>query len=145
MATSTAQRQKRENGPVDNIAGDEVPPGAMGEPLGSINRPVSLNETSADVIDSRNGVPARTDRSFTTTFAIAAVVLLLAFLVALYLGSRGVDTTTSTGTEAPISETAPAVPGSTTGSTDTTGGTAAPGAAGTTGTGTTGTSGATAP
>ena len=145
MATSTAQRQRRENRPVDNIAGNEVPPGAMGEPLGSINRPVSLNETSADIIDSRNGVPARTDRSFTTTFAIAAVVLLLAFLVALYLGSRGVDTTTSTGTEAPVSETAPAVPGNATGSTDTTGGTAAPGAAGTTGTGTTGTSGATAP
>lgn len=145
MATSTAQRQRRENRPVDSIAGNEVPPGAMGEPLGSMNRPVSLNETSADGIDSRNGVPARTDRSFTTTFAIAAVVLLLAFLVALYLGSRGVDTTTSTETEAPISETAPAVSGSTTGSTDTTGGTAAPGAAGTTGTGTTGTSGATAP
>ena len=145
MATSTAQRQRRENRPVDNIAGNEVPPGAMGEPLGSMNRPVSLNETSADVIDSRNGVPARTDRSFTTTFAIAAVVMLLAFLVALYLGSRGVDTTTSTGTEAPISETAPAVPGTTTGSTDTTGGTAAPGAAGTTGTGTTDTSGATTP
>lgn len=49
----------------------------------------------------------RADRGFTTTFAVAAIVLLGAFLVALYLGSRSSDVASTTGTQAPVTENAP--------------------------------------
>ncbi len=49
----------------------------------------------------------RPDRGFTTTFAVAAIVLLGAFLVALYLGSRSSDVASTTGTETPVTESAP--------------------------------------
>lgn len=50
----------------------------------------------------------RTDRGFTTTFAIAALVLLGAFLVALYLGSRTSDVAGNPGNQTPVTENAPA-------------------------------------
>ena len=132
-----------------------VPLGAMQEPLGSMERPVPNSTESVDGPGFRDpslretSVPASTGRGFTTTFALAAVVLLVAFMVALYLGSNGSDVTnTATDTTAPITETAPVVPGNGD-STDTTGSTTvAPDGAGTTtppvvepqpGTGTTGT------
>ena len=148
MATPTAQRQRRDNRPMDNATDNEDPLATRGEPLGAIDRPVAMTDPNGDSINTRSTIPPHTGRGFTTTFAIAAVVLLVAFLIALYLGSQGTDTTTSTGTTAPVTETVPAVPNTTTGSTDTTGVTPAPGATdttgtapatGTTGTGTTGT------
>lgn len=50
----------------------------------------------------------RADRGFTTTFAIAAIVLLGAFLVALYLGSRSSDVASNPGNQTPVTENAPA-------------------------------------
>jgi hypothetical protein len=148
MATPTAQQQRRPNRPMDTIADNEVPVATREERLGTMDRPRAMDEANADPIGTRNTVPPRPAGGFTTTFAIAAIVLLVAFLIALYLGSQGTDTTTSTGTTAPVTETVPAVPNNTTGSADTTGVTPAPGATdttgtapapGTTGTGTTGT------
>jgi hypothetical protein len=102
---------------------DEAPLGAMQEPLGSTERPVSRTSDENDVnlgtrtTTSRTGTVDR-GRGFTTTFAIVAVVLLAAFLVALYLGSNGTNEATApTGTQAPVAETSPATPDETTGST----------------------------
>jgi hypothetical protein len=77
----------------------------------------------------------RPDRGFTTTFAIAAIVLLGAFLVALYLGSRTADVATNPDTQTPVTENAP-VTGTGTTTNDATGSTtAAPPAGGTATTG----------
>ena len=163
MANPSADRTNRRDTRTGAAVSPEtaVPLGAMQEPLGSMERPVLDTAETVDGPAYRDpslretSVPARTDRGFTTTFALAAVVLLVAFMVALYLGSSGSDvTTTATDTTAPVTETAPAIPGNGD-STDTTGSTTvAPDGTGTTsppvvepqpGAGTTGTTGTTNP
>ncbi|WP_421696067.1 hypothetical protein [Aestuariivirga sp.] len=104
----------------------------MQEPLGSMDRPVPRNDENdlnlnQDGVTRRAGNLGRTEtvgaerggRSFTTTFAIAAVVLVAAFLIALWLSSNRTDVATApAGTEAPIADTtAPGTANDTTGST----------------------------
>lgn len=59
----------------------------------------------------------RADRGFTTTFAIAAIVLLGAFLVALYLGSRSSDVASNPDNQTPVTQNAPATGTGSTGTT----------------------------
>lgn len=110
--------------------------------------------STADTMATRS--ERRPDRGFTTTFAIAAIVLLGAFLVALYLGSRSSDVATNPDNQTPVTENAPATGTTTndaTGSTtpapapsdSTTTAPATPPANSTTGTGTNSTTGTTAP
>lgn len=90
----------------------------MQEPLGSMDRPGSrtsdLNEVNLPPGETarRTGNPgttgrppsdtaARGGRSFVNTFAIAAVVLLVAFLIAFYMGTNRNDLATGTGTTNP--------------------------------------------
>lgn len=106
----------------------------MQEPLGSMDRPVprgsdidDLNLSQTDTV-RRPGDPGYTatprtvagrSGSATSTFAIVAVILLAAFLVALYLGSNRSQVATGVGTtQAPVADST----GGTTG-TDTTGST----------------------
>jgi hypothetical protein len=95
------------------------------------------------------------DRGFGTTFAIAAVVLLVAFLIALYFGMSVPDSSTTSNappdTQTPVTETVPEATGEAPASDTTT--PAAPAQPETTGeapapapsTGTAGTSGSTNP
>ena len=90
------------------------------EPLGSMERPAPRSSEN-DLNIPRDGRRERVDlasagrgsRSFTATFAIAAAVLLAAFLIALWLGSNRTDVATApagdtTGsTTAPLQQTAP--------------------------------------
>lgn len=110
---------------------DPAPLGAMQEPLGSMDRPISRTSDDNDVNINESGTGrsagnlgttgrARdTGRGFTTTFAIIAAVLVVAFLIALYVGSDRRMNEASTGTQAPVAETTPTAPDDTTGSTTT--------------------------
>ncbi len=102
----------------------------MQEPLGSMDRPIPRACDNNDVNLAGDGTrgtsytsatTSRGDtrsRSFTTTFAIVAAVLVAAFLVALYLGSEGRNQATApTGTQAPVADSAPGTADDTTGST----------------------------
>lgn len=112
----------------------------MQEPLGSMDRPVSstsdinevnlppgetvrrtgnLGRSNTPGTSTASDVGNRGGRSFTATFAIAAVVLLAAFLIAMYLGSNRSDVATTTGTtQAPVADSTTGAPASdTTGST----------------------------
>jgi hypothetical protein len=101
---------------------DHVPLGTMHEPLDPMGRPISrtsddndVNLTTAET--GRTTADRSAGRGFTTTFAIIAVVLLAAFLVALYLGAEGTNTVTApSDTVPPVADTAPATPGDATGS-----------------------------
>lgn len=116
----------------------------MQEPLGSMDRPVSgtsdinevnlppgetvrrtgnLGRSNTPGASTSSDVSNRGGRSFTATFAIAAIVLLAAFLIAIYLGSNRSDVATTTGTtQAPVADS---TTGTTNGTTpnDTTGST----------------------
>ena len=65
----------------------------------------------------------RSTRRFTLTFAIAAFILVAAFLVALYLSSNRMDVAINTAPQAPETNTAPGPAG---GSNGVTGSTTAP-------------------
>jgi hypothetical protein len=122
MATSTVRSPRRDpqtgRQPIERE--DEIPLG-MAEPLGTVERPLGSMQRPVDPIDERrddvnirNPVPEarRVDRGFTGTFAIAAIVLLVAFLVALYLGMSGNDVATTTpADQAPVTETQPETTG----------------------------------
>ncbi|MFN4140860.1 hypothetical protein [Aestuariivirga sp.] len=138
---------------------DPTPMGSMQDPLPPVDRAGYRTSDDNDVNLRDDRVSSRTTagagRGFATTFIIAAAVLVVAFLVALYFGSSGTnvatnpadvdvpvagstpDATESTGTTASGSGTA----GSTDpNAVDTTGSTTTPPASGTetgTGTGTT--------
>lgn len=133
---STPGSGRRETGM--GIAGDDrdtLTP--MQHPLGSMDAPGSrtsdFNEVNLEPGETvrrtgnlgtanatRAGTAERSGRSFTATFAIAAVVLLAAFLIALYIGSNHSDVATTNGTQSPIADTTNGGPGSdTTGSTTT--------------------------
>ncbi len=112
------ERSVRGATPVGGVGGDIMPDDSVTTRNGGYRSGTSSNTV-------------RPDRSFTMTFAIAAVVLLLAFLVALYFGSQSTDTATApTATQESLTENAPAdgtvpapgtvaEPGETTGSTTT--------------------------
>lgn len=80
--------------------------------LGTVNTPGTSSTSSTSA--ARSG-----SRSFTATFAIAAVVLLAAFLIAIYLGSNRSDVATTGTTQAPVADSNTGASGSsdTTGST----------------------------
>jgi len=137
MATTPGPRRR------ETIAGgrdddrDTLTP--MQQPLGSMDRPGSrtsnLNEVNLPPGETarRTGNPstaerppsdtaARGGRSFVSTFAIAAVVLLVAFLIAFYMGTNRNDLATGTGTiNPPVADS-----NSTTTPDDATGSTTAP-------------------
>lgn len=130
MATTPGSRRR------SDITGDDRDPlTPMQEPLGSMDNPGSrtsnINEvnlppgetvrrTGAFGTANQPASTARNGRSFGTTFAIAAVVLLVAFLVAMYLGNNRSDVATTNGTQSPIADTTNGGNGSdTTGSTTT--------------------------
>lgn len=132
-----------DDGRVPLTAASSAPLTNMQEPLGSMDRPGSSRADENDLNISSDGVTRRTgnlgrtetastaargSRSFTTTFAIAAVVLVAAFLIALWLGNNRSDVATAppanqppladstqpgtgandtTGSTAPIQQTAP--------------------------------------
>lgn len=134
MATTPGTRPR---GTRTDIGGNEDRDtlNTMQEPLGSMDRPGSrtsdINEVNLPPGETvrRTGnlgmsndpvastTTARTGRSFTSTFAIAAVVLLVAFLIAIYLGSNRNDVATTGGMQAPVADTDTGTTGDTTGST----------------------------
>lgn len=150
MATTPGSRPR---GTRSGLSGDDTrdPLNPMQEPLGSMDRPMpatsDINEVNLPPGETvrRTGnlgttnaprastTTTREGRSFTATFAIAAVVLLVAFLIALYLGNSGSNvatapSATTTGdqtgstTTAPIQQTAPGTGDAGNGTGGTTGG-----------------------
>lgn len=126
----------------------------MQEPLDEPERTVSRTSDDNDLNLNREGThrhagnldttyTARDGRNFTTTFVIAAIVLVAAFLVALYLGSNRSNVATNPAPQAPVAQTAPGAAG---GSNDATGSTTTPRPQQTApGTGDAGTAGGTTP
>lgn len=136
MATTPGTRPR---GTRSDITGNEERDtlNTMQEPLGSMDRPgprtSDLNElnlspgetvrrtgnlgTTIDPAGTTSGTAARTSRSFTSTFAIAAIVLLAAFLIAIYLGTNPSDIATTGGMQPPVADTQTGTSGDTTGST----------------------------
>lgn len=112
---------------------------SMQEPLGSMDRPAPRRSDDNDLNLASDGTtrragnlgrtdtpgtaaPARNSRSFTTTFVIAAIVLVAAFLIAMWIGNNRSDVATGpASTQAPVADTT--TPGTTS---DTTGSTTAP-------------------
>lgn len=101
--------------------------GAMQEPLGAMDHPIPRTSDDND-INLGSGSTGRTypgtsnpreqGRGFTTTFAVLAAVLLVAFLVALYMGAEGTNQATAPMIPpAPVADSAPGTPADTTGST----------------------------
>lgn len=136
MATTPGSRRRETR--TDLTGDDRDPLNPMQEPLGSMDRPGPRTSDINDVnlppgetvrrtgnlgttASPRASTAERSGRSFTATFAIAAVVLLVAFLVALYLGNNRNEFATGTGsTQAPVANTDNGTtPGDTTGSTTT--------------------------
>jgi hypothetical protein len=121
MATSSAQRTKRDprtGQPI--LVEDDITRADDPAPLGTVERPgerlaaTDTTDTGNTTSSSYRGIsPEREGRGFGTTFAIAAAVLVVAFLIAMYLGS-GSDNRTAVDTQAPVTEQAPAPTGSTT-------------------------------
>lgn len=110
------------------VSGDEpqdtAPLNPMQEPLGSMDRPIPRTSDDNDVnLNSsgthraagnlgRTGTPDRGRGGFTTTFAIIAAILVVAFLVALYMNSdrTNVATTPPATTNDTTGSTTPAEP-----------------------------------
>jgi cytoskeletal protein RodZ len=117
MAMPSAPRQKRTQRLEDDLTPTSTTMGSMQEPISSLDRPITDSDPVTENRTGRIGddtVTPRTDRGFTTTFAVAAVVLLIAFMIALYLGTRGSDdvaNTNSTTPQTPVTESAPTTPG----------------------------------
>jgi hypothetical protein len=129
MAMSPGSR-RRDNRTSGDQPQDPAPLGAMQEPLGSMDRPIPRTSDDNDVNLGSNGTgrstgnlgststPSDRGRGFTTTFAIIAAVLVVAFLVALFLGADGTNQATApTDTQAPVADSAPGSTDDTTGST----------------------------
>jgi predicted secreted protein len=120
MATSSAQKLKREpRRTPGNVKEPEESLGTMQEPVAPMEHR-SQSKAQSDpaperfdhALDSDLAAP-RTDRGFTMTLAIAAVVLLVSFMVALFLGTQALDDAPST---AAVEKEAPASGNATTGS-----------------------------
>lgn len=149
MAISPGSRRRDPQG-----TGNPAPLGSMQEPMDTPEAPVSRTSDDNDLNLNHEGThrragnldttySTRNGRSFTTTFVIAAVVLLAAFLIALYLGSSRTNVATNPSPQAPVADTSPGTAG---GTTDATGSTTAPKPQQTApGTGDAGTGGTTAP
>lgn len=117
MATTPGPRRRASAGIRDDDDRDTLTP--MQEPLGSLDRPGSrtsdINEVNLPPgetvrhtgnLSTTNSPPpetvARGGRGFVSTFAIVAVMLLAAFLIASYLlGTTRDDIATGTGTTNP--------------------------------------------
>jgi hypothetical protein len=129
MATTPGSRRRDTRTDITGDDRDTLTP--MQEPLGSIDTPGSrtsdYNEVNLPPGETvrrtgnlgttnspRAATSERAGRSFTSTFAIAVIVLVAAFLIALYM--------VNTGSQSPISDTT----NSGTNSTDTTGSTTTP-------------------
>ena len=123
MATTPGSRRREpraETGAEDRDTLNPMQEPLMQEPLGSINRPTprsDRNEANLGAGDTMRrsagagtassqptSTTARGGRSFITTIAIAAVVLLVAFLIALSLGNDRRETATGTGNQAPVAD-----------------------------------------
>jgi len=137
MATTPGSRRRETRTDITGDDRDTLTP--MQEPLGSMDTPGSrtsdYNEVNLPPGETvrrtgnlgttnspRAATSERAGRSFTSTFAIAAIVLVAAFLIALYMGNNRSDVATTTGSQSPISDTT----NSGTNSTDTTGSTTTP-------------------
>lgn len=136
MATTPGSRRRETRTDMTEDDRDTLTP--MQEPLGSMDYPGSRTSSINEVnlppgetvrrtgnlgTTNSSGAPTtgRDGRSMTTTFAIAAVVLLAAILFALFLGNNRSDVATGTsGTPAPVADSV------TTPGTDTTGSTTTP-------------------
>ena len=120
MATTPGSRRRDTRTDITGDERDTLTP--IQEPLGSLDRPRSSTSDVNDVnlasgetvrrtgnLGTANAQRASTadrgGRSFTATFAIAAVVLLVAFLIALYLGNNSRDVATTGGNQSPIADT----------------------------------------
>lgn len=120
MATTPGSRRRDTRTDILGEEGDNLTP--MQEPIGSMDTPGSRTSSINEVnlppgetvrrtgnLGSANSPRASTTerggRSFTATFAIAAVVLLAAFLIALYMGSNRSDVATTNGAQSPIADT----------------------------------------
>ena len=114
MATTPGSRRRETRTDITGQDRDTLYP--MQEPLGSMDRPgIRTSETNEmnlppDKTVRRTGNlgvtgAERGGRGFTATFAIAAVVLIAAFLIALYIGNSYRDVATTNGTQSPIADT----------------------------------------
>ena len=120
MATTPGSRRRETRTDITGEDRDTLNP--MQEPLGSMDNPGSrtsnINEVNLPPGETvrrtgnlgtantpRASTTERSGRSFTATFAIAAVVLLAAFLIALYMGSNRSEVATTNGTQSPIADT----------------------------------------
>jgi len=156
MATTPGSRRRDTRLDITGDDRDNLTP--MQEPLGSMDNPgsrtASINEVNlppgetvrrtgnlgtSNIPGSSTPASARSGRSFTATFAIAAIVLLVAFLIALYLGSNRSNMATAPSTQAPVADTTTG----TTNNNDTTGSTTTPSQQTAPGTGNAGSGGAT--
>lgn len=132
MAISPGSR-RRDTRTTATGSEDPAPLTNMQEPLDPSERPIHRTSDDNDVNLNREGThreagnlrttySTRNGRSFTTTFVIAAIVLVAAFLVALYLGSTRTNVATNPTPQAPVADTSPNAPSTTndaTGSTTT--------------------------
>lgn len=151
MATTPGSRRRETRTDITGDDRDTLTP--MQEPLGSMDNPGSRTSNINEVnlppgetvrrtgnLGTTNGASSSTTgtrgRSLTTTFAIAAVVLIAAFLFALFLNNNRSDLATNSGTPAPVADSDTVPNTDTTGSTTTPPPQSTPGA-GDTGTGTT--------
>lgn len=153
MAISPGPR-RRDTRTTGTGSEDPSPMGTMQEPVDTTDPRTPRTSDETDLNLNREGTHRRTGnlgtaysardgRSFTTTFVIAAVVLVVAFIVALYLGNSRTNVATNPVPQAPVADTSPGTAG---GSNDTTGSTTTPQQQQTApGTGDAGTSGTTAP
>lgn len=124
MAMSPGSRRRDTR---STVSGDDpqdtAPLNPMQEPLGSMDRPIPRTSDDNDVNISSNGAgrtvgnlgrTSTADRGrggFTTTFAIIAAILVVAFLVALYMNSDRTNfATTPSTTEETTGSTTPAEP-----------------------------------
>lgn len=135
MATTPGSRRRETRTDITGDDRDTLTP--MQEPLGSMDNPGSRTSDINEVnlapgetvrrtgnLGGTSRTPTSTTerggRSFTATFAIVAVVLLAAFLIAMYLGNNRSDVATDTGgMQAPVADSETATGDEATGSTTT--------------------------
>jgi hypothetical protein len=133
MATTPGSRRRETR--TDITGEDRNTLSNMQQPLGSMDTPGSstsdVNEVNLGPTEtarrtgnlgatntSRGVTPDRSGRSFTATFAIVAAVMVVAFLLALYLGNNRSDVATAPATtQAPVAATGTGTTDDTTGST----------------------------
>jgi hypothetical protein len=104
----------------------KAPLNPMQEPLGSMDRQIPRTSDDNDVNIAADGAGRSADnlgrtpgtlergRGFTTTFAVVAAILVVALLVALYLGSgRSNQATAPADSQPPVAESTPGTTGAT--------------------------------